>query len=354
MEIILYFLALLVSFYILGRVVDEYFIGSLDKLSKKLKMSSDAAGATLMAMGSSAPELFVAVFAVFYPGDSDHSAIGVGNIVGSALFNLLAITGAAAVVRTAVLAWQSIIRDIFFYGISVVLLIYMFHDGVVDITDTLLFVGVYLVYVLVVVYWRRMVKYTDPNEEITVEEEEEPDVPLSLYKKITRPADWLIDKFFPHEKYYGAIFTISIVMIAALSWVLVESAVKIAHILDISEAIIAVTILAAGTSVPDLLSSVIVSKQGRGGMAVSNAVGSNIFDILVGLGVPFLLMILISGGDINLEIKNLEYSVYFLLASIVAILGVFLVSRWKAGKIVGYLFIGFYLAYIVWAIFNVS
>jgi Ca2+/Na+ antiporter len=143
-------------------------------------------------------------------------------------------------------------------------------------------------------------------------------------------------------------------MIAGLSWVLVESAVQVAHILDISEAIIAVTILAAGTSIPDLLSSVIVAKQGRGGMAVSNAVGSNIFDILVGLGLPFLIMILIKGGDLDMNVGNLEDSVLFLLASIVAMVGVFLIARWKVGKIVGFLFVGLYVAYIAYAVTHLN
>ena len=78
---------MLISFYLLARVCDEYFVESLDKIAKKLKMSSDAAGATLMAVGSSAPELFVAAIALLKPGD--HAALGMGTIVGSALFNIL-------------------------------------------------------------------------------------------------------------------------------------------------------------------------------------------------------------------------------------------------------------------------
>ncbi len=355
MALIGYLSALLASFYVIGRVVDEYFVESLDKLANKLKMSSDAAGATLMAVGSSAPELFVALFAVFYPS-GDHAAIGVGNIVGSALFNLLGITGATLVVRKAVLAWQPVMRDMTFYAIAVVLLIFVFHDGSVDLLDAGLLLGIYVIYVFVVIYWRRIVKYNDPNEKIIEEEDnnEDADKPVSLYKKMTAPADWLIDLLFPPAKYYGWVFTISILMIAGLSWVLVESAVQVAHILDISEAIIAVTILAAGTSIPDLLSSVIVAKQGRGGMAVSNAVGSNIFDILVGLGLPFLIMILIKGGDLDMNVGNLENSVLFLLASIIAMVGIFIIARWKVGKLVGFLFIGLYIAYLGYAVISLN
>ena len=132
MIIFLYILLLFISFYVLAKVVDDYFVESLDKIAERLKLSSDAAGATLMAVGSSAPELFVALFAVFRPGD--HAAIGVGNIVGSALFNILAITGAAAIVRKAVIAWQSVVRDLFFYAIAILLLLLTLLYGQVSYT----------------------------------------------------------------------------------------------------------------------------------------------------------------------------------------------------------------------------
>ena len=79
-----YLVALVISFYLLAEVSDRYFVVSLDKLSHRLKMSHDMAGATFMAIGSSAPELFVAVIALIKPGD--HVAIGVGTIIGSILF----------------------------------------------------------------------------------------------------------------------------------------------------------------------------------------------------------------------------------------------------------------------------
>ncbi len=317
-------------------------------------MSSDAAGATLMAVGSSAPELFVAIFAVFHP-DGNHEAIAVGNIVGSALFNILAITGAAAVVRKALIAWQPVVRDLVFYLFSILLLLYVFIDSNFTMLDAILFIGLYVVYVVVVIYWRRMVKYTDPNEEIIEEEEEEENKKKTgLIGFLTRPMDLVLKFIFPPAKYYVAVFFLSIFIIAALSWVMVESAVQIAGILHISEAIIAVTILAAGTSVPDLLSSMIVSKQGRGGMAISNAIGSNIFDILIGLGLPFLLIIFMTGGDIDMQIGSLERSVEFLLASVVVLFGLFIVNKWIAGKKMGMFLILLYAAYLGYAVLTIS
>ncbi|MCD4794125.1 MAG: calcium/sodium antiporter [Bacteroidales bacterium] len=347
----IYILILLASFYVLAKVVDDYFVDSLDYVAERLKMSHDAAGATLMAIGSSAPELFVAIFAVIRP-DGNHEAIGIGNIVGSALFNILVITGAAAIVRKAFIAWQGVVRDLVFYAISVVLLLLTLADGKVSYAEASILIAVYLIYVLVVVYWRKMFKYNDPDEKITVKETDE-NKELKLYEKIMSPLDFILKKIFPPAKYNFAVFFMSIAIIAGISWVLVESAIHIARILNISEAIIAVTVLAVGTSIPDLLSSLIVSKQGRGGMAISNAVGSNIFDILIGLGLPFMIIILTTGGKASLDIGNIEQSVYFLLVSVVIVFLLFVINKWKVGKIFGSFLIVIYLAYVVWVIITV-
>ncbi|NPA44322.1 MAG: calcium/sodium antiporter, partial [Chlorobi bacterium] len=331
--IFLYIIALILSFYILAKVVDEYFVDALDKIAEKLNMSSDAAGATLMAVGSSAPELFVAIFAVMKSGD--HAAIGVGNIVGSALFNILAITGAAAIIKNAKIAWQAVARDLFFYMIAILMLLFTLHDGILNYFEAFLLIGTYIIYVVVVIFWKKIFNYTDDNNNKIEEETNIENNKNSIIKKITSPVDFVINLIFPNKKHYNVIFLISIIIIAGISWILVESAIEIAHFLNISEAIIAVTILAVGTSIPDLISSIVVSKQGRGGMAISNAVGSNIFDILIGLGLPFLIVIISLGGEANIDVGNIEISVYFLLASVFIVFLLFILNKWKVGKIFG-------------------
>ncbi len=266
-------LALLACFVLLARVVDLFFISSLDKISKDLRLSSDAAGATLMAVGSSAPELFVALFAVLKPGD--HQVIGIGSIVGSAIFNLLVIVGVVALVKKAKLTWQPMIRDLAFYTIAVVLLVYFIWDGVFTLNEAIIFLGIYVLYVIAVIYWRKILPYNDMEYSVKVKEVH------GEHNKITKPIDQFLQFIFPSPKHYYLNFLFSILLIAALSYVLVEVAVFSAHILNIPEAIIALTVLAVGTSIPDLFSSIIVARQGRGDMAVSNAIGSNIFDILV-------------------------------------------------------------------------
>src|SRR5210317_1742718 len=120
---------LIFSFGAIHFVSERYFIDSLDHISRKLKLSSDMAGSTLMAAGSSAPELAVALFAIFMSGH--HEAIGVGTIVGSALFNILVITGVVMLYhrKKKKLVWQPILRDILFYILAVFMLAYVFYTG---------------------------------------------------------------------------------------------------------------------------------------------------------------------------------------------------------------------------------
>ena len=339
MPIILYGLAMLLCFVLLARIVDKFFVISLDRISSDLKMSSDAAGATLMAVGSSAPELFVALFSVLKPGD--HEAIGIGSIVGSALFNLLAIGGIVAMVKKTALTWQPILRDILFYFVAVALLLWGIFDGDFSMWNAIAFLGVYLIYIFAVVKWRKIFPYKDME-----------------FKPEEQPADCteggkanVLDKalcfVFPKPEKYYRVFFFSIALIAGLSWVLVETAIQISVILNIPEAIIALTVLAAGTSVPDLISSLIVAKQGRGDMAISNAIGSNIFDILVGLGLPFLIAMLIYGGTIEAKGQNLMGSSIILFASVIAFTLLLLINRWKINWVTGVLLLGLYVFYVI-------
>ena len=340
MALILYCLALITSFYLLAEVSDRYFVVSLDQIAERLKMSHEMAGATLMAIGSSAPELFVAIISLVRSGD--HAAIGVGTIVGSALFNILVIIGASAVVRNAKLMWQPVVRDFIFYALSVVALFVVLKDGLITWMESILLIFFYGGYLLTVMNWKRLFDFADGD--LIDEGYEEP--ALRGWKKIFIPLNFLLRKLFPHPRRYILTFIFSILVIAFLCWVLVESAIGISMILEIPEVVIALTVLAIGTSIPDMISSVIVARQGRGGMAVSNAVGSNIFDILIGLGLPWLIMTLIKNEPILTHAEGLNESVILLFASVALIFITFVVYRWKVNKKLGYILIFIYVAYL--------
>lgn len=336
-------LAMLLAFYLMAEVCDKYFVASLEKISKKLKLSPEAAGATFMAVGSSAPELFVSLMALFKPGEE---AMGAGTIVGSAIFNILVITGASLVVRRAFVIWQPLMRDLLFYSLSIILLLITFNDGIVSIIEVLSFLLLYAIYIIAVVNWKKIFNYEDdgPMEiiEQTLEEKG--------WKKFFAPIDWLIKLTFPKPEKYILTFSISILWIIGLSWVLVESAVASAHILGIPSVIIGLTVLAAGTSIPDLLSSMIVAKKGQSGMAISNGIGSNIFDILFGLGFPWAIANIFLGEKITVATENLYNSIILLFATVIVIMFLFIIRRWKVGKYSGYFLIALYIIYLTWVI----
>jgi len=344
--IILYLFVLIIAFYLLAIVCEDFFIGSLDAISDKLKLPSDVAGATLMAVGSSAPELFTALFALFRAGN--HGDVGAGTIVGLAIFNILVIIGVSASFKRAKLTWQPVIRDTIFYVLTILLLLAVFWDGKVVMAEALLFVGMYVVYVGTVVIWKKILPYKDTNVIDIVEEAQEKNAFAKASKQLIA---FIIPDPKKKPKAYVVTFLLSIIALAGLSYVLVEAAVGIGDILHINPTIIALTVLAAGTSIPDLISSVIVAKQGRGDMAVSNAVGSNIFDVLFGLGFPWLLLFIIKGeSSIPVGRDNLLSSVFLLLATVVAILFILITRNWTIGRKAGIMLVFLYIAYLVYII----
>jgi len=343
---------LLASFYLLAIVCDRYFVFSLDKIAIKLKMNSDMAGATLMAIGSSAPELFVSFIALFKPGNE---AMGAGTIVGSALFNILVIIGASALVRKAFIAWQPVIRDIIFYTLSIILLIYSFWDGHITFFESFLFLSLYAVYVLAVMNWRKILPYKDENADPvdvlqTGSKEEEKE--KTIFGRFLNGINLILDFIFPKQEKYWGVFFLSVAFIAGLSWILVESAVGISVILHIPAVIIGLTVLAAGTSIPDLISSMIVARQGRGGMAISNAIGSNIFDILIGLGLPWVI-VTTGGKIIPVVTENLNSSIFLLFATVIAVISFLIAKKWHINKFAGYSLIGIYVLYVAWNVIQV-
>jgi K+-dependent Na+/Ca+ exchanger-like protein len=356
--VILYILGLVIIFYLLAKICDQYFVSSLDVISKKLRLSEDVAGATLMAIGSSAPEFFTAVFAIFKAGSEQ---VGAGTIVGSAIFNILVIVGASALVATAYLNWRPVIRDLLFYSLSIVLLLFTFKDGSISLIESFLYVLLYSIYIIILVNWQRISGIKEHKNELEDISEalEQNEKQLKKSKHFLMRYEYYVDSVlastFPKNttKSYLQIFSISIFYIIILSWALVELAVLTAHQLGIPEVIIALTVLAAGTSIPDLLSSVIVAKQGRGDMAVSNAVGSNVFDILIGLGLPWFFYILITGKTMSVATENLISSIVLLFFTVITLLFLLLLRKFKISQRAGGGLIILYILFVIYSIGSV-
>jgi K+-dependent Na+/Ca+ exchanger-like protein len=339
---------IVVAVYLLAIVTDEFFIVSLDQIAVRLKLPHNVAGASLMAMGSSAPELAIALLALFTAGGA-HSDVGIGTIVGSAVFNILVITGVSAIARPARISWRVVVRDIVMYIIGVALLLVTIFDGEVTIPEALVYLAAYAVYLYILFRWESFApgKEEDVVEVVETELEEE-HARTSVYHRITGLVSRAIGFVMGDaRKSYLRAFFVSIAFIAVISYFLVESAVAFANAIHIPPVIVALTILAAGTSVPDMFASIMVARQGRGEMAISNAVGSNIFDILVGLGLPWLLALLFLGDRITIGTEGLWTSALVLLGTVV-LLFVFLTTNRRLSRREGWILVGVYVAYVAW------
>ncbi|MBD3156451.1 calcium/sodium antiporter [Candidatus Peregrinibacteria bacterium] len=325
--IILWILILSVSFYILSIVCNRYFTPSLQQIGQQWNLSSEATGATLMALGSSAPELSISLIALFKAGQ--HAELGTGNIVGSAIFQFLVIIGAVALVKEVRLNWKPFLRDMLFYTVAVVLLIFFLYDGTIQVHEPLIFLSVYITYLFFVIGSKKILGYKDP-----VKNPSEGKGPHSIIKEYTKNHAYIV-------------FSVSVAAIGIVSWFLVESAINIAHITGIPEVIIAILIVAAGNSIPDLLSSVKAARETMPDMAVSNAVGSNNFDIMFGLGFPWLIALFITGKPIMVASENLFNTALILLGTVILTFIILIIKKWRLTKITGALLLGSYVIYII-------
>ncbi len=336
---------MVLSIYILAVVTDRFFIPSLDRISDRWRLPPNVAGASLMAMGSSAPELAIALIALFKEGGA-HSDVGIGTIVGSAVFNILVITGVSAIFKEARIALPAIIRDTVFYMTSIILLLFVFWDGRVFLKEAVIFVVWYILYLIFLF----LMPTVDPEMEAEAPRPK-PESGPSFFRRATRAVGKGIGLLAGDvERSHGRAFIVSILLIAGLSWVLVDSAVAFAESVGIPPVIVALTLLAAGTSAPDLISSVLVARQGRGSMAVANAIGSNIFDILVGLGIPWLVALLCLGRPaIVVGTDSLILSTVILMGTVIILFAFLYTDRLLTRK-EGWALVGLYAAYVVWTV----
>ena len=145
-------------------------------------------------------------------------------------------------------------------------------------------------------------------------------------------------------------FLLSICWIGGFSYFMVGWTEIIGGTLGIPDVIMGLTVLAAGTSVPDLLSSVIVARRGSGDMAVSSSIGSNIFDILVGLPFPWILYTAIKQKPVSINAEGIVISLLILVAMIILVIGSVHCQGWRLTKALGGIMIFLYIIFLVQAI----
>lgn len=345
---------IIASVYLLGIITDSFFIVSLDEISRRLRLSDEVAGASLMAVGSSAPELAIALIALFSGGGS-HSDVGIGTIVGSAVFNILVITGVSAVIagglRVHIFAVR---RDTIYYLISIGYLAWIFSDGEIFLHEAIIGLVAYGVYVAFLALYKPTPQTDeDPIQQVdeAAEYREKVESDGNLFRQIEQVIVRLIRMITgaPSKNYIWTFF-VAIVFIVILSYILVEATIVFADGVGIPPVLVALTLLAAGTSAPDLIASIEVAREGRGGMAVANAIGSDIFDVFIGLGFPWFVAIVFQGvASIHVEAGDLWVSIGMLVGTTL-VLWAFLERKHNLTRNEGIILLLLYVAFVIFTI----
>lgn len=256
MEILLQILLLVVGFVLLIKGADLFVDGS-SGIAAKFGIPQLVIGLTIVAMGTSAPEAAVSISAAL-KGNAD---ITIGNIVGSNILNILIILGLSSVIVPIAVAPSTIkIETPFMIAITGVMLL-LGLDGTISLIDGIIFLVLFAAYLA---YLFMMAKKNKENQEEAAKE-------LSIPKAV--------------------IFAVlGLAMIVLGSNVTVDAATAIAQAIGLSERFIGLTIVALGTSLPELFTSVAAARKGNADIAIGNIVGSNIFNILFVIGISALIV----------------------------------------------------------------
>ncbi len=308
----------------------ESLVRGSSRLAARSGLSPVVIGLTVVAFGTSAPELAVSIGAAA----GDESEIALGNVIGSNIANVLLVLGLSAVVGGGLVVAQRIVRvDVPIMIVMSALVLVLGLDGRIGRTDGGLFVAILIVYLVWTV--RSAVGDQDADEDhdgvadaATLASE----YSSALGREKIRGSSLWRDLLY-------VVGGLALLVVGAQS--LVTAATDIARALDISELVIGLTVVAVGTSLPEIATSVVAAARGQRDMAVGNAIGSNLFNILAVLGITGVVSpVIVSSGARGFDLP-------FMLAVAVACLPIFadgfILRRWQ-----GAVFLSYYVAYLVW------
>ncbi|MDX1679753.1 MAG: calcium/sodium antiporter [Akkermansiaceae bacterium] len=316
-----------IIFLLLGFVLlvggAEFLVRGAARIALAVGITPLVVGLTVVAFGTSAPELAVSMVSTF-TGDGD---LALGNVIGSNIFNILVILGISALIVPLVVNQQLVRFDVpFMIAISVLLLI-LGLDGNVGRWDGLLLSSLLVGYILFLL-WQSRREGKDVAEEYEEEFGSEED--QVMWKNLM----WIVLGMTG--------------LILGSKW-LVDSAVEIATAYGVSELVIGLTIVATGTSLPEVATSVVAAVKGERDIAVGNAVGSNIFNILSVIGISSL----ISPAGIAVSRAALTFDIPVMIGVAVACLPIFL-TKYTITRLNGGFFILYYGAYLGYLLLTAS
>jgi cation:H+ antiporter len=312
-------------FFILGLATlvagAEALVRGASKLALSLGVSPLVVGLTVVAFGTSAPEMAVSVGASL-GGKPD---LAVGNVIGSNIANILLILGISAVVAPLLVAEQIIRQEVPVMIGASVLMVVMALDGTVSRVEAA------VLFLLVVAYTVFLIRQSRRASAETADE-----------YAAEMPPDARWDR---HWVVQVLLIVIGLIALVTGAHWLVESAVAVARVLGISDLVIGLTVVAVGTSMPEIATSLVAALRGERDIAVGNVIGSNVFNIFAVLGVTGL----VSAGGIPVPEAARNFDLWVMLAVAFACLPIMLtgreIARWE-----GVVFLGYYAAYTTWLI----
>jgi cation:H+ antiporter len=303
----------------------ELLVRGASRLAVRAGISPLVVGLTVVAFGTSSPELAVTVGSA-YLGDAD---VALGNVIGSNIFNVLFILGLSALFAPLVVAQQLVRLDVpLMMGVSVLALI-LSLDGAVGRWDGL------LLFSCVIAYTAFLVRQSRKETKGVREEYDE-----AFGDGRRRGATWVIE--------VAQVAVGLALLVAGARW-LVEAAVATATAMGVSSLVIGLTIVAAGTSLPEVATSVLATLRGERDIAVGNVVGSNIFNILCVLGLGSV----VAPAGIPVPPGALTFDFPVMIAVAIATLPIFItgytIARWE-----GAVFLAYYVAYTVYLVLDAT
>lgn len=280
-------------------------------IAQRLNVPQIVIGLTVVAMGTSAPEFFVS-FVSALKGTTD---MAVGNVIGSNIFNTLLIVGVAAMVSPMVIATNTVRKDMPCAVIASLMLLLMSLDNELSRLDAALLFAAFILFMLYTLHLAKTGKQEDDLQ--------------------------------PPMKPLKAVFYLLLGLACLIfgSNLFVEAATQVAKSLGVSEAMIGLTIVAGGTSLPELATSVVAAMKGRSAIAIGNVIGSNVFNILMILGI--------TGVICPMDLKGITLIDFGVLIGSIVLLWFFTFTKYTVARWEGAVLTLFFLGYLTHLIMSI-
>ncbi|MEJ5223082.1 MAG: calcium/sodium antiporter [Anaerolineales bacterium] len=304
----------------------EWLVRGASRIAAWAGVSPLVIGLTVVAFGTSAPELAINVLSSL-AGQPD---IAIGNVVGSNIANVLLILGLSAAVAPLLVQQQVVRQDVpIMIGVSVIAYLFAL-DGLISTLEGFVLFAALAVYVWYLIRQSR-------SESREVEQEYEQEYAAHERKSLR---GWLVN--------FGLVVVGLGLLVLGAQW-MVNSAVEVARWLGVDELVIGLTVVAVGTSLPELATSVMAAAKGERDIAVGNVVGSNIFNLMSVLGLSAIIVPV----GIPVSEAAIRFDIPIMIVVAFASFPVFLtggqIYRWE-----GFLFVGYYVIYTVYLILNAT